>query len=63
MNNILNEFSKDNNKSFGDCVKYLLSQGYSKDLAEKEVKKHFTHNVEPIPNDIFDKDIIIDIFK
>lgn len=58
---LLRNFSMQENKSFGECVKYLISQGNTKQMAEMETKKFFTHSVEKIPSDILDDDIHIDI--
>lgn len=51
---LLKEFSAYSDRSFGECVNYLMSFGYDKTTSENEVKKHFTHEKEIIPPDIPD---------
>ena len=51
---LLKEFSSDCNRSFGECVNYLVSNGYDKITSKDEVKKHFTHSKESVPSDIPD---------
>jgi len=58
---LLKNFSLQENKSFGECVKYLINQGITTQIAEMETKKFFTHSVEKVPSDILDEDIHIDI--
>lgn len=61
IQNLLNKLIKNGN-SFGECVKSLMSLGYSKSLAETEVKKAFTIPEQVLPPDLPD-DIEIDIKK
>ena len=58
---LLENFSILENKSFGEYVKYLISQGYTKQMAEIETKNFFKHSIELITDDMLDKDIHIDI--
>ena len=52
-------------KYFGDrspkYFRFLFNQGYTKQITEMETKNFFKHSIEPIPNDMLDKDIHIDI--
>lgn len=61
IQSLLENFSNQRNKSFGDCVKYLISQGYDKKTAEFGTKEYFRHPAEQIPLNITDEDIEIDI--
>jgi hypothetical protein len=60
VQSLLKDFSSQRDKSFGDCVKYLVSKGCDKTTAEFETKEYFRHPVEHIPIGL-DKDIEIDI--
>lgn len=57
MNNaqiLLKDFSFSCNRSFGECINYLMSKGYDETTSKDEVKKYFTHPKESVSSDIPD---------